>query len=166
METLTTLATFDDLRRCEGVLTDGLSEIGKFKFYDLNSFYNFVFFFTFIEFLRFVQAQERSRLKWLNAVHEADRLQRELDGSLQNVAGLETKLYHARRLLEAETKLRKEVERERDSIVSENAIVHIKIIRTKMFAMYVYRIRKCGKSKIYYEPKLISTSKPEINLLF
>lgn len=79
----------------------------------------------FPEFFRFAQSQEQSRLQWLSAVHEAQRLQRELDGSLQNVAGLETKLYHARRLLEAETKCRKEVERERDSIVSETKKIYI-----------------------------------------
>lgn len=77
----------------------------------------------FLEFLRFAQAQEQSRLQWLSAVHEAQRLQRELDGSLQNVAGLETKLYHARRLLDAETKCRKEVERERDSIVRKTVVI-------------------------------------------
>lgn len=61
--------------------------------------------------------QEQNRLQWLNMVHEAQRLQRELDASLQNVAGLETKLYHARRLLEAETKCRKEVEKKCEQAV-------------------------------------------------
>lgn len=69
------------------------------------------------EFLRFAQMQEQNRLQWLNMVHEAQRLQRELDASLQNVAGLETKLYHARRLLEAETKCRKEVEKKCEQAV-------------------------------------------------
>lgn len=62
--------------------------------------------------------QEQNRIQWLNMVHEAQRLQRELDASLQNVAGLETKLYHARRLLEAESKCRKEVEKRCDQAVS------------------------------------------------
>lgn len=32
MDNLTTIATFDDLRRCEAVLTDGTSDIGKVLF--------------------------------------------------------------------------------------------------------------------------------------
>lgn len=78
------------------------------------------FLFIFLEFLRFAQIQEHNRIQWLTSIKEARRLQRELDESLQIVAGLETKLYHARRLLESETKCRKEVEKERDAVVSYN----------------------------------------------
>lgn len=73
--------------------------------------------FVFKEFYRFAASQEQARIQWLRAVEEAQRIQRELDATLQNVAGLETKLYHARRLLEAETKNRKEAERDRDNLV-------------------------------------------------
>ena len=66
--------------------------------------------------------QEQNRIDWLNVVHEAQRLQRELDACLQNVASLETKLYHARRLLEMESKARKDAELVRDGMVSERRI--------------------------------------------
>lgn len=99
METahLSILASFDDLRRYEGVLTDGAAEH---------------------EFLRFAQAQEQNRLQWQTAVHEAQRLQRELDASLQNVAGLESKLFHARRLLEKSERNRRVAEASRELLVS------------------------------------------------
>lgn len=93
--TLSTLATFDDLRRCFSVLSDGISEE---------------------EFLKFARLQEEFRLQWLSAVQETQRLQRELDTSLQNMADLESKLFHARRLLEVENKLRKDAEHERDEM--------------------------------------------------
>ncbi|KAL5273669.1 RACGAP1 family protein [Megaselia abdita] len=93
--TLSTLATFDDLRRCFSVLSDGISEE---------------------EFLKFARLQEEFRLQWFSAVQETQRLQRELDTSLQNMADLESKLFHARRLLEVENKLRKDAEHERDEM--------------------------------------------------
>lgn len=94
---LSILAMFDDLRRWEGVLTDGAAEQ---------------------EFLRFAQSQDQNRMQWLTAVHEAQRLQRELDASLQNVAGLESKLFHARRLLETSERNRRVAEAARETLVS------------------------------------------------
>ncbi|XP_065369861.1 rac GTPase-activating protein 1 [Calliphora vicina] len=91
--TLSTLATFDDLRRCVQVLIDGSAEE---------------------EFLKILQLQEKMQLECLARAHEAQRIQRELDASLQSMADLETKLFHARRLLEMESKARKEAEHERD----------------------------------------------------
>lgn len=70
------------------------------------------------EFLRFAQSQDQSRLQWLTAVQEAQRLQRELDASLENVADLETKLYHARRILNAAQKGKQDAESERRALVS------------------------------------------------
>lgn len=41
-----------------------------------------------------------------------------MDTAMKNIAELETKLYHARRILDQECKARREAEEERDSIVS------------------------------------------------
>ncbi|KAM7344158.1 rac GTPase activating protein tumbleweed isoform 1-T3 [Cochliomyia hominivorax] len=90
---LSTLATFDDLRRCVQVLIDGTAEE---------------------EFLKILQLQEKMQLECIARAQEAQRIQRELDASLQSMADLETKLFHARRLLEMESKARKEAEHERD----------------------------------------------------
>lgn len=70
-----------------------------------------------LEFLNFLKIQEEARMLWLNAVHEAQRLQKQLDSSLSNVAELERKLVYARRLLEQETNKRKESEAEKLAIV-------------------------------------------------
>lgn len=93
--TLSTLATFDDLRRCVQVLIDGTAEE---------------------EFLKILQLQEKMQLECIARAQEAQRIQRELDASLQSMADLETKLFHARRLLEMESKARKEAEHERDQM--------------------------------------------------
>lgn len=71
----------------------------------------------FLEFLNFIKIQEEARMLWLNSVHEAQRLQKQLDASLSNVAELERKLVYARRLLEQEANKRKESEAERLAIV-------------------------------------------------
>ncbi|XP_036333441.1 rac GTPase-activating protein 1 [Rhagoletis pomonella] len=92
---LSTLATFDDIRRCIQVLTDGTAEE---------------------EFLRVLRLQEQFRQECLDTAKEAQRIQKELDASLESMADLETKLYHARRLLEVESKLRREAEHERDQM--------------------------------------------------
>lgn len=70
-----------------------------------------------LEFLKYVKLQEENRLQWLNAVQEAQRLQKELDASLQTMADLETKLFHARKFVEIERRARKEAENERDQMV-------------------------------------------------
>lgn len=93
--TLSTLATFDDLRRCVQVLIDGTAEE---------------------EFLKILQLQEKMQLECLARTQEAQRIQSELDASLQSMADLETKLFHARRLLEMETKARREAEHQRDQM--------------------------------------------------
>jgi len=49
-------------------------------------------------------------------MQESQRLQRELDASLRSMADLESKLFHARRLLEMENKARREAENERDAM--------------------------------------------------
>lgn len=54
----------------------------------------------------------------MTSTQEAERLQRELDKAIQTMADLETKLFHARRLLEMENKARREAENDRDSNVS------------------------------------------------
>lgn len=92
---LSTLATFDDLRRCVQVLIEGTAEE---------------------EFLKILQMQEKLQLECIARTQEAQRIQLELDASLQSMADLETKLFHARRLLEMESKARREAEHERDQL--------------------------------------------------
>lgn len=125
------LATFDDLRRCDDILTDGTAEIGMcFDVYGvfffrgkqkcLVDFHEICLFFVrvYTEFRRFLEVQDQWRLKCMTSTQEAERLQRELDKAIQTMADLETKLFHARRLLEMENKARREAENDRDSNVS------------------------------------------------
>lgn len=67
--------------------------------------------------------QDEWRLQWQATTQEAQRLQRELDKSLQVQADLETKLFHARRLLEMESKARRAAEAERDVIDKKMSLV-------------------------------------------
>nr|XP_029727344.1 rac GTPase-activating protein 1-like isoform X2 [Aedes albopictus] len=92
---LSIIAQFDELRRCSDVLREGTAEI---------------------EFLKFVQLQDECRLQWLKAVQEAQRLQRELDNALRGMSDLESKLFHARKLLEEENKARRHAEHEREAM--------------------------------------------------
>uniref|UniRef100_A0A182VUE0 Rac GTPase-activating protein 1 n=1 Tax=Anopheles minimus TaxID=112268 RepID=A0A182VUE0_9DIPT len=92
---LSLVAQFDDLRRSCDVLRDGAAEV---------------------EFLRFVQLQDECRMQWLKSIEEAKRLQHELDNALRIITNLESKLFHARKLLETETKARRHAEHERDSM--------------------------------------------------
>jgi len=86
-----------------------------------------------IEFLRFLQFEEQYRQELINAAQEAQRIQKELDQSLQSMADLETKLFHARRLLETETKARRAAEYERDQMVKFKAKQIIIVIFQLMF---------------------------------
>lgn len=70
------------------------------------------------EFRRFLQIIEESRLQWQATTAEAQRLQRELDKCAHERSDFETKLFHARRLLETESKARRAAEMERDHLVS------------------------------------------------
>uniref|UniRef100_A0A182J469 Rac GTPase-activating protein 1 n=1 Tax=Anopheles atroparvus TaxID=41427 RepID=A0A182J469_ANOAO len=90
---LSLVAQFDEFRRSCDVLRDGTAEV---------------------EFLRFAQLQDECRMQWLKSIEEAQRLQRELDNALRSITNLESKLFHARKLLETETKARKHAENERD----------------------------------------------------
>lgn len=65
---------------------------------------------------------EESRLQWQATTAEAQRLQRELDKCAQERSDFETKLFHARRLLETESKARRAAEQERDHLVSSHLI--------------------------------------------
>ena len=93
--TLPTLSAFDDLTRCVQVLIDGTAED---------------------EFLKILRLQEKLQLECLARAQEAQRIQSELETSLQSLADLENKLFHARRLLEMETKARRDAEYERDQM--------------------------------------------------
>lgn len=72
---------------------------------------------TIIEFRRFLQIIEESRMQWQETTAEAQRLQRELDKCAQERSDFETKLLHARRMLETESKARRAAENERDNLV-------------------------------------------------
>ncbi|XP_055301082.1 rac GTPase-activating protein 1-like [Sitodiplosis mosellana] len=96
MEISSLVVDFDELRRCQDVLTDGTAEI---------------------EFRRFLQVMEESRTQWQATTAEAQRLQRELDRlqrkydeCAQERLDFETKLFHARRLLESESKAKRQLE--------------------------------------------------------
>lgn len=54
----------------------------------------------------------------MTSTQEAERLQRELDKAIQAMADLETKLFHARRLLEMENRGRREAEADLKAHVS------------------------------------------------
>ncbi|XP_050077247.1 rac GTPase-activating protein 1 [Anopheles maculipalpis] len=92
---LSLVAQYDELRRSFEVFRDGAAEV---------------------EFLRFVQLQDECRMQWLKSIEEAKRLQHELDNALRIITNLESKLFHARKLLETETKARRHAEHERDSM--------------------------------------------------
>lgn len=68
------------------------------------------------EYRRFLEFQEQSRMQWHETIVEAKRLQKELDKCAQERADLEMKLFHARRLLEMESKARRVAEMERDAL--------------------------------------------------
>lgn len=74
-----------------------------------------IFLFN-LEFRRFLQITEANRLQWQETIAEAKRLQRELDRlqhkydeCVQERSDFETKLFHARRLLECETKAKRQL---------------------------------------------------------
>ncbi|XP_031628223.1 rac GTPase-activating protein 1-like [Contarinia nasturtii] len=96
MEISSIVANFDELQRCQDVLTDGTAEI---------------------EFRRFLHIMGESRMQWQETIAEAQRLQKELDrlqrkydDCIQERLDFETKLFHARRLLEAESKAKRQLE--------------------------------------------------------
>ncbi|XP_060656717.1 rac GTPase-activating protein 1 [Drosophila nasuta] len=93
--TLSVLASFDDLRRCMQVLTDGTAEE---------------------EFLRFLRLFEQYHEKCNGYATQNARLQTELDKSLAKMGDLEGKLYHARRIIDTEIKARRQAEHERDAM--------------------------------------------------
>lgn len=69
-----------------------------------------------VEFRRFLQVMEESRSQWQETIAEAQRLQRELDRlqrkydeCVHERLDFETKLFHARRLLESETKAKRQL---------------------------------------------------------
>lgn len=72
---------------------------------------------SYAEFRRFVQVVEESRHHWQATTAEAQRLQRELDKCARERSDFETKLLHARRMLETESKARRNAEMERDHLV-------------------------------------------------
>lgn len=129
MESLSLVASFDELRRCQDILTDGTAEV---------------------EFRRFLQIMEESRMQWQATTVEAQRLQRELDKCLRERSDFETKLFHARRLLETESKARKAAELERDNLVnittnSRFSFLYIKtsVFNRILFIVIWYRKRSC-----------------------
>lgn len=122
MASFSSLATFDDLRCCVQVLIDGASEE---------------------EFLKILQLQKKLQLECLARAQEAQRIQRELDASLESMADLETKLFHARRLLEIETKARREAEYECD-------LLEKKIMAVLDLLQYEKNLKNETKDKLAY----------------
>lgn len=102
MTSLSLLASYDDLIRCQAVLTDDAAEVA---------------------FKQFLDSFEEYRMSFQHVQSDSNRLQRELDEAITNMSALETKLFHARRLLEMETRLRKEAENEREAMDKKMHIV-------------------------------------------
>ncbi|XP_033244421.1 rac GTPase-activating protein 1-like [Drosophila miranda] len=96
--TFSTLAAFDDLRRCMEVLTDGTAEE---------------------EFLRFLRMFEQYHEKCAGYAAETARIQNELNKSLTKMGDLVGKLFYARRIIDMEIKARRQAEHERDSMESK-----------------------------------------------
>lgn len=71
-----------------------------------------------LEFRQFLNVQKEGREQWQATVAEAQRLQRELDRANQERSELEKNLFHARRLLENESKARRAAEADLDARVS------------------------------------------------
>lgn len=101
----------------------------------------------------------------MNAVNEAQRLQRELDASLANMANLETKLYHARRLIELEQNHRKDAEYERDLNVSITEISTKFSIELKLY-FYNNRRERSAKYVSFFEMIKIYGRKQSKSLTF
>ncbi|XP_068145514.1 rac GTPase-activating protein 1 [Drosophila tropicalis] len=96
------LEMFFDLERCMEILVDGTVEE---------------------EFLRFLRMFEEYHDKCTGYAAETARIQKELDQSLAKMGDLEGKLFHARRIIDVETKARRRAEHERDAM--ENKIVAV-----------------------------------------
>ncbi|XP_063706886.1 rac GTPase-activating protein 1 [Culicoides brevitarsis] len=95
MSTLSTIAAFDDLRRNHAVLSDGIAEE---------------------EFLKFLQLQEECRKQWVQLLDNEKRLKIELESASKTMTDLESKLHHARKLLDIESKARRDAEHEREQL--------------------------------------------------
>jgi len=94
-------------------------------------------FFLSGEFIRFALNQEECRKKWLAAVQETQRLQRELEKANQNITVLDAKLNHARRLLDKEKKKRLEAESNSTALVRKFNIFVCFSIHTQLRYMYI-----------------------------
>lgn len=66
--------------------------------------------------MKFLQLQEECRKQWIQLLQSEQKLKRELDAATRTMSNLENKLHHARKLLEIESKARKEAEHERDQL--------------------------------------------------
>jgi hypothetical protein len=95
--------------------------------------------FLFEEFIRFALNQEENRKKCLAAVHETQRLQRELEKANQNITVLDAKLNHARRMLDKEKKKRLEAENNSIALVRKLKIFICICMHTlvKVFCIWV-----------------------------
>uniref|UniRef100_A0A336MEN9 CSON010901 protein n=1 Tax=Culicoides sonorensis TaxID=179676 RepID=A0A336MEN9_CULSO len=86
MSSLSTIAAFDDLRRNHAVLSEGIAE------------------------------EDECRKQWLQLVENEKRLKEELSDASKTMSDLESKLHHARKLLDIESKARREAEHEREQL--------------------------------------------------
>ncbi|XP_034950890.1 rac GTPase-activating protein 1-like [Chelonus insularis] len=100
---LSIIATHDELVRCTNVLINGSSDE---------------------DFLRFAINQEEMRQKWLAAVQECQRLHSALEKSHHELADLDRKLSHARRLLDEEKRRRRVAEEQRN--ILERQIISVR----------------------------------------
>lgn len=123
--------------------------------------------FSKTEFRQFLEFHEEGRLQWQATITEAQRLQKMLDKCSQERSDLETKLFHARRLLEMESKARRTVEMERDALELKLSQVcdflrtdgHISDEARNKFAYLDKNARK-RKSKVNKYAEAIVTNEP------
>lgn len=83
MSSLSLLATYDDIIRCQAALIEDDTEVA---------------------FRAFLESFDEYKAAFLHIQSDNNRLQRELDETITSMSVLETKLSHARRLLEMETR--------------------------------------------------------------
>lgn len=83
MSSLSLVATYDDIIRCQAALIEDDTEVA---------------------FRAFLESFDEYKAAFLHIQSDNNRLQRELDETITSMSVLETKLSHARRLLEMETR--------------------------------------------------------------
>jgi len=97
------------------------------------------------------------RQKWLASEQECQRLHSALDKAHHEIAGLDRKLRHARRNLEEESRKRRIIEEQKDSLVAE--------IYSRMDILKIYIFFSCNNFYSYLFFRRNKSLQPEISCL-